>query len=196
MKLLFDENLSPRLVEQLASDYADSAHVEGVGLRGAEDQRVWDFARTNGLTIVSKDTDFRERSFAEGFPPKVIWLDVGNSGTRAIATLLKRERTRVGDLSTERRAGGRDVCKLPLQRANLLRQDGHQREEFVTAQGGEVVWIEHGRSLRRCPKMRNPPDGALINYLQPLFSRQAARIPLVGVLPDAKAPRSFRRSVP
>jgi len=44
---------------------------------------------------VSKDTDFRERSFVEGFPPKIIWLDVGNAGTAAIAELLRSERERV-----------------------------------------------------------------------------------------------------
>jgi len=43
---------------------------------------------------VSKDTDFRERSFVEGFPPRIIWLDVGNAGTRSIADLLRRERHR------------------------------------------------------------------------------------------------------
>ena len=45
--------------------------------------------------IVSKDTDFRERSYVEGFPPKIIWLDVGNAGTTAIAELLRRERARI-----------------------------------------------------------------------------------------------------
>jgi predicted nuclease of predicted toxin-antitoxin system len=45
--------------------------------------------------VVSKDTDFRERSFLEGSPPKVIWLDVGNAGTRAIELLLRSERHRV-----------------------------------------------------------------------------------------------------
>jgi predicted nuclease of predicted toxin-antitoxin system len=44
---------------------------------------------------VSKDTDFRERSFVEGFPPKVVWLDVGNAGTAQIEALLQRERERV-----------------------------------------------------------------------------------------------------
>ena len=45
--------------------------------------------------IVSKDTDFRERSYVEGFPPKTIWLDVGNAETVAIAELLRRECGRV-----------------------------------------------------------------------------------------------------
>lgn len=95
MKLLFDENVSPKLVRELAREYPGSAHVRDVGLRAAEDRRIWDFARTQGFTIASKDTDFRERSYVEGFPPKIIWLDVGNAGTSAIATLLRDERQRV-----------------------------------------------------------------------------------------------------
>lgn len=95
MKLLFDENVSPEMPRMLASDYPGSAHVREVGLRGAEDRQIWDYCRTQGFAIVSKDTDFRERSFVEGFPPKVIWLDVGNAGTTLIADLLRRERHRV-----------------------------------------------------------------------------------------------------
>ena len=95
MKLLFDANVSHKLVRELASEYPDSTHVRDVGLRGAEDRQIWHHARTHGLAIVSKDTDFRERSYVEGFPPKVIWLDVGNAGTAPIAALLRRERERI-----------------------------------------------------------------------------------------------------
>lgn len=92
MKLLFDENLSPKLPQALSAEYPGSEHVRTVGLLGAEDQRIWDYSREHGYTIVSKDTDFRERSFVRGFPPKVIWLDVANSGTSVIIELLQRER--------------------------------------------------------------------------------------------------------
>jgi predicted nuclease of predicted toxin-antitoxin system len=30
-----------------------------------EDRQIWDHARTHGFAIVSKDTDFRERSYVE-----------------------------------------------------------------------------------------------------------------------------------
>jgi predicted nuclease of predicted toxin-antitoxin system len=49
--------------------------------------------RDNGFTIVSKDTDFRDRSDVEGFPPKVIWLDVAKAGTDTIVEILKRHRS-------------------------------------------------------------------------------------------------------
>ncbi|MBW2397619.1 MAG: DUF5615 family PIN-like protein [Deltaproteobacteria bacterium] len=89
MKLLFDENVSPKLVGLLEPEYPESAHAHDVDLRGAPDSRIWEHARENGFTIVSKDDDFRQRSFLHGAPPKVVWLQVGNAGTAAIAELLR-----------------------------------------------------------------------------------------------------------
>jgi predicted nuclease of predicted toxin-antitoxin system len=65
------------------------------------DKQIWDHARARALVIVSKDTDFRERSYLEGFPPKIIWLDVGNATTTAIAELLRRERQRIQDFENQ-----------------------------------------------------------------------------------------------
>jgi predicted nuclease of predicted toxin-antitoxin system len=100
VKLLFDANVSDKLVRRLASECPDSTHVREVGLRGAEDPKIWDYARANGFAIVSKDNDFRERSYVEGPPPKVVWLDVANAGTGAIGELLQRERERVEHFGT------------------------------------------------------------------------------------------------
>jgi predicted nuclease of predicted toxin-antitoxin system len=95
VKLLFDENLSPRLPAALASAFPTSTHVRAANLLGADDQQIWEYARAQGLIIVSKDTDFRERSFVSGHPPKVIWLDVGNAGTDKVAELLRENRDRI-----------------------------------------------------------------------------------------------------
>jgi predicted nuclease of predicted toxin-antitoxin system len=95
VKLLFDENVSPKLASLLAGEYPGSTHVREVGLRGGEDHRIWDYARAHGFVIASKDTDFRERSYVEGSPPKIVWLDVGNAGTDTIAQLLRTQRERV-----------------------------------------------------------------------------------------------------
>ncbi len=88
MKLLYDENLSPSLVESLKANFPDSQHVDVVGCRGSPDQEIWQYARTHGFTIVSKDNDFRQLSFLHGPPPKVIWLSVGNAGTEIIERFL------------------------------------------------------------------------------------------------------------
>jgi len=95
VKLLFDENLSPRLVQRLEPAYPGSAHVDLVGLHGKTDAEIWEFAGRETYTIVSKDNDFRQLSVLYGPPPKVVWLSVGNVGTAAIADLLERHRADV-----------------------------------------------------------------------------------------------------
>ncbi len=89
MRLLFDENLSYRLISILTAEYPESAHVRDLGLKGAADQSIWQFARDNGYAVVSKDSDFRDQSFVTGHPPKVIWLDVGNVSTTVIINILR-----------------------------------------------------------------------------------------------------------
>ncbi len=90
MKLLFDENLSSHLVDLLADCYPESRHVRGVGLERADDRTVWDHAAAHGLTIVSKDSDFHQRSLLFGPPPKVVWINIGNCPTSTIEQVLRR----------------------------------------------------------------------------------------------------------
>lgn len=88
MKLLFDENLSVKLVTLLATDFPNSTHIELLKMRGTTDSNIWKYAGENNYIIVSKDNDFRQRSFLLGFPPKVIWLSVGNCSTKIIKNIL------------------------------------------------------------------------------------------------------------
>ena len=89
MKLLFDENLPPRLAVALADIYPDSMHVYECGLASADDSAIWQYAKDNGFTIVSKDSDFQERSVLLGAPPKIIWLRVPNCATTEIEQVLR-----------------------------------------------------------------------------------------------------------
>jgi len=104
VRLLFDENLSPRLVAALNGAFPGSAHVDDVGLRGFPDNKIWEYARENGFTIVSKDTDFRERSAVYGTPPKVMSLAIGNAGTSAVIDLLLRARGLLLDFESDNEA--------------------------------------------------------------------------------------------
>ncbi len=88
MRLLFDENISQRLVALVSEYFPGSLHVEIVAARGATDTRIWDFAKEHNITIVSKDNDFRQRALLLGPPPKVVFLSVRNARTQAIAVLL------------------------------------------------------------------------------------------------------------
>lgn len=91
MKLLFDENLSHTLVDRLGDLFPGSTHVRDVGLQSANDPAVWDFAVSESYTIVSKDADLHDRSILFGFPPKVIWIRLGNCSTSQVESLIRRE---------------------------------------------------------------------------------------------------------
>ena len=89
MKLLFDENLSPRLAEVLADLYPGSTHVHPCGLGSADDSAIWQYAKDHGFTIVSKDSDFQDRSVLHGYPPKFIWIRAENCSTQEIENILR-----------------------------------------------------------------------------------------------------------
>ncbi len=89
MKLLFDENLPAALVGSLDDLYPGSEHVLTAGLGGSADEAVWKYAGLHGLTIVSKDSDFFNRSVVVGAPPKVIWIRLGNCSTTEVEQLLR-----------------------------------------------------------------------------------------------------------
>ncbi|BAS54601.1 MULTISPECIES: DUF5615 family PIN-like protein [Leptolyngbya] len=89
MKLLFDQNLSPRLVQRLADLYPDSQHVSFLGLDQADDRILWQYAEQNHFTVVTRDSDFSELITLQGFPPKVIWIRRGNCPTHQIEEILR-----------------------------------------------------------------------------------------------------------
>jgi len=101
VKLLFDENLSPRLVQAFRPDFPESTHVHFAGLGSAPDEEVWRYARENGYTIVTKDADYHERALIGGFPPKVIWIRRGNVSTAEIEAALREFRGAIDRLDEE-----------------------------------------------------------------------------------------------
>src|SRR5438876_987472 len=89
MKLLFDQNLSFKLCQNLADLFAGSSQARLLGLAEADDRTIWQYAKANGFTLVSQDADFAEMAALLGPPPKVIWLRGGNQPTTTIANLLR-----------------------------------------------------------------------------------------------------------
>ena len=97
MKLLFDENLSRKLVSRLAELYPGSAHVVEFDLLERPDREIWDFARKGGFVIVTTDADFYELAAALGPPPKVVWLRRWTHPTRDAEFVLRRDAIRITD---------------------------------------------------------------------------------------------------
>ena len=105
VKLLFDQNLSPKLVKRLSDKYPNSDHLDLLGLGTAEDALVWEHAKDNGFVVVTKDADFADLSVLRGFPPKVVWIRRGNCSTADIEKLLRRHSSEIEDLATDTTSG-------------------------------------------------------------------------------------------
>jgi predicted nuclease of predicted toxin-antitoxin system len=90
MKLLFDENLSPKPPRLVGAVFADSRHVSELGLKGQVDDDIWNFAKANSFTIISKNQVFYQRAMFYGAPPKFIWLCIGNCTRGDLLLLIQR----------------------------------------------------------------------------------------------------------
>ena len=101
MKLLFDQNLAPALTARLADVLPESMHVRQAGLERADDDRVWRFALEHGLAIVTKDSDFQERSQIAAVAPRIVWIRRGNCSTAEIELLLRGHAARISALAGE-----------------------------------------------------------------------------------------------
>jgi len=104
VRLLLDQNLSPRLLLTLGPSFAQSSHVREHGLERAADERIWQFAIEHEFAIVSKDVDFQQMSFLRGHPSKVIWLRVGNRRTAYLAELVARRTEEIREFLDDRDA--------------------------------------------------------------------------------------------
>jgi predicted nuclease of predicted toxin-antitoxin system len=89
VKLLLDENLSGHLLDSIEEWFPGSAHARKAGGSGGSDRSVWDIASAGGYVLTTRDEDFVGLSVLRSAPPKVLWLNVGNSRNAVIAALLK-----------------------------------------------------------------------------------------------------------
>ncbi|TVQ80794.1 MAG: hypothetical protein EA358_01415 [Flavobacteriales bacterium] len=88
MKLLFDQNISFRIVSKLKETFFEARQVRELGLENSTDREIWEYARNNNYTIVTFDVDFYDMSNLYGHPPRIIWLRTGNRKTSDLAKLL------------------------------------------------------------------------------------------------------------
>ena len=88
MKLLFDQNISFRLVKRIESLFPGSQQVKSLALENKTDKTIWDFAKKEEYTIVTFDSDYYDLSLTLSHPPKIIWIKTGNLTTNALEKLL------------------------------------------------------------------------------------------------------------
>ena len=95
MTLLFDQNLSHRLLTLLEDLFPGSLHVRLLGLSEADDLVIWRYARKNHLMIVTQDSDYSEWNKLRGSPPKIIWLRCGNASVDQIHQKIRHAADRI-----------------------------------------------------------------------------------------------------
>jgi len=88
MKLLFDQNISYRIIKNLKSTIPECSHVKLEKLQNAGDLEIWEYAKKHNFTIVSFDADFYDLATLKGAPPKVIWLRTGNTSTSTLEEII------------------------------------------------------------------------------------------------------------
>jgi predicted nuclease of predicted toxin-antitoxin system len=99
--LLLDENLSPRLVKLLETEFPGIAHLSQYNLQGMPDIEIWRFAAEHDYCIVSTDSDFNQLAFVNGAPPQVIWLRMGEATTDAIADGLCQQQQAIAQFMAQ-----------------------------------------------------------------------------------------------
>ena len=105
MSLLLDENLSPRLRPRLVALFPGLIHVRDVGLKQASDEVIWNWAKTNGYTIVTTDADFAALNEGRGWPPKVVHLQECDAPLRVIEELLRQNAVRISEFEKDPHTG-------------------------------------------------------------------------------------------
>lgn len=101
MKLLFDQNISFRVVNKLKNYFPGSRQVQEIGLGNSSDIKIWQYARANHFSIVTFDADFFDMSNIKGHPPKIIWLRTGNYKTDELTKLLLKKKNLISEFLTD-----------------------------------------------------------------------------------------------
>lgn len=105
MKLLFDQNLSYKLIDQLKDHFPHSVHVTKLRLQTATDEEVWNYAKKHECIIVTQDSDYNDRVLQFGPPPHVVWIRAGNVRTNHIKNLLTEHHQKIKEFAKQKEVG-------------------------------------------------------------------------------------------
>tara|TARA_Y100000815_G_scaffold40548_2_gene33368 strand:+ start:7057 stop:7398 length:342 start_codon:yes stop_codon:yes gene_type:complete len=97
VKLLFDQNISFRVISRIQHNFNQAQQVRQLALENASDTTIWQYAKDNDYTIVTFDSDFFDLCSIKGHPPKIIWLRLGNTSTNYIAEIINQKAEIISD---------------------------------------------------------------------------------------------------
>ena len=78
--------------------FPDTRHISTIDTKSKEDIKIWEYAKQNNYVILTKDEDFNDLSFLKGFPPFVIWLNIGNCSTNTIEKIIIENNKYITDM--------------------------------------------------------------------------------------------------
>lgn len=74
----------------MSQTFPEAKQVKELGLENATDNHIWEYAKSNGFTIITFDADFYDLVTLYGHPPKVVWLRIGNTSTQNLRNVISR----------------------------------------------------------------------------------------------------------
>ncbi|MHA3788915.1 DUF5615 family PIN-like protein [Flavobacterium hauense] len=102
MKILFDQNISFRIVTRISKIFPEAKQVRQLNIEGYSDIGIWNFAKENEYTIITFDADFFDISSIKGHPPKIVWLRFGNTTTNYLAEILNSKAEIIKDFISKK----------------------------------------------------------------------------------------------
>ena len=118
MKLLFDQNISYRVVKKIITDFPLAVSVIDIGLYEENDIPIWKYALKNEYTIISQDNDFDDLYLAWGHPPKIIIVGTGNISNADLTKLLISRKDRI-----ERFINSTGIGRLEINRIEVIENE-------------------------------------------------------------------------
>lgn len=89
MKVWIDAQLPPSLARWFVETLGvEAVAVRDVGLRDADDLRIFHAARAAGAVVVTKDADFVTLLERLGPPPQVVWVRSGNTSNARLREIF------------------------------------------------------------------------------------------------------------
>jgi predicted nuclease of predicted toxin-antitoxin system len=105
VRILLDQNLSPKLITKLEDILPGLESVYDHDLTGASDPVISDWARKLEFSaLISADLDFVQIAKRVGPPPKVIRIERCAFPSRIIEQLIRREAIRIHEFLQSERA--------------------------------------------------------------------------------------------
>ena len=111
MKLLFDQNISFRVLRLIEDVYPETDQIHKLGLKDKTDREIWEYAKEHDYIIVTFDGDFYDFSLVWGHPPKIIWLRTANHVTKEVANVLRTHYETISQFASDEELACLEIIK-------------------------------------------------------------------------------------